>query len=54
METFNNPIPNGFEINHKDHNKNNNCLDNLEIITHSENCKLRSRFYKHLNYTQNI
>lgn len=31
--------PNGLEINHKDGNKRNNRLENLELITHSENIK---------------
>lgn len=35
---FNGEVPEGLEINHKDGNKLNSCLDNLEIITHSENC----------------
>lgn len=28
----------GFEINHKDENKANNCIENLELMTHKENC----------------
>lgn len=36
-ETFNGVVPQGYEINHKDHNKYNNELSNLEIVTHSEN-----------------
>lgn len=30
-------IPKGFEINHKDGNKSNNKLSNLELVTHSQN-----------------
>src|SRR5262245_28980841 len=36
-EAFHGPIPSGFEINHRDGNKANNRLDNLELVTRSEN-----------------
>lgn len=36
-ETFVCKIPKGYEINHKDGNKANNRLDNLEMVTHKEN-----------------
>lgn len=36
-EAFKSEIPNGYEINHIDHNKKNNNLSNLELVTHSEN-----------------
>ena len=32
-EAFNGPIPKGMQINHKDENKRNNCLSNLEMVT---------------------
>ena len=32
-EAFNGPIPKGLQINHKDENKLNNCLTNLEVVT---------------------
>lgn len=32
-------IPGGFEINHKDGDKSNNRLDNLEVVTRSDNLK---------------
>ena len=32
-EAFNGPIPKGMQINHKDENKLNNCLSNLEMVT---------------------
>jgi len=36
-ETFVGAIPNGYEINHKDGNKVNNELSNLELCTHKDN-----------------
>lgn len=36
-EAFNGPIPEGYEINHKDENRQNNNLENLELLTHLEN-----------------
>lgn len=36
-ETFNGDIPNGFEIDHIDNDKTNNRLDNLRLVTRSEN-----------------
>lgn len=32
-----------LEVNHKDRNKQNNCLNNLEYTTHKENCQHRSQ-----------
>lgn len=39
-ELFNTPRPEGFVVNHKDHNKLNNHYSNLENITYSENTRL--------------
>lgn len=36
-EAFNGPIPQGMEVNHKDLDKTNNRLDNLELLTHQQN-----------------
>lgn len=36
-ETFRGKIPEGYEINHIDHDKSNNSLSNLELVTHSQN-----------------
>ncbi len=30
-------IPEGYEVNHKDLDKFNNCLSNLEVVTHQQN-----------------
>ncbi|MCU4842302.1 HNH endonuclease [Bacillus cereus] len=38
-ETWIGPIPKGYTVNHKDLNKFNNDVENLEIITQSENIK---------------
>lgn len=38
-------IPKGMEINHIDHDKSNNSLENLELVTHSENLiKMRQHY----------
>jgi hypothetical protein len=36
-EAFNGPIQGRLEVNHKDLNRTNNRLDNLELVTHQEN-----------------
>lgn len=38
-EKYNGKIPKGFDIHHKDLDKTNNSIENLEIITHSEHAK---------------
>ena len=43
VEAFIGPIPDGMQVNHKDGNKENNNLDNLEICTGSENQLHRHR-----------
>jgi len=44
-ESFIGIIPKGYELNHIDHDKSNNQLSNLELVTHSEN--LKKAFIKH-------
>ena len=39
FECIEGDIPDGMQINHKDSNKQNNCIDNLEVVTRSENVK---------------
>lgn len=61
-ETFIGAVPDGLEINHKDGNKLNNALDNLEAITHQENIKhsykvLKRKIVKgkdHWNYGKKV
>lgn len=36
-ETFNGPIPEGYEIDHANHVRNDNRLENLRCVTHLEN-----------------
>lgn len=36
---FNGEIPDGYEINHIDANRSNNRIENLELVTHSENIR---------------
>ena len=38
-EAFNGPIPGRLEINHKDLDRSNNRLDNLELVTHQQNAQ---------------
>lgn len=54
METFL-PIENSneFEVNHKDENKNNNRIDNLEWVTSKENCNYGTRNFR-LSMDKNI
>lgn len=42
-EAFLGPIPEGYEVNHKDEDKGNNRLDNLELLTHKENMRYGTR-----------
>lgn len=47
-EAFNGPIPKGYDIDHLDGNPANNCLDNLEMVTHQENIKRRKMDYRYV------
>ncbi len=38
-EAFRTPVPKGFVVNHIDHDKKNARLENLELVTQSENIK---------------
>ena len=37
------PIPEGYEINHRSENKTENMISNLELVSHKENCNFGSR-----------
>ncbi len=45
-ESFVGPISKGLEINHKDLNRSNNSLDNLELVTHRQNLQHAIDHYK--------
>ena len=49
-ETFNGNIPKGYEINHIDHDKSNNSLANLELVTHSLNLKKAVEKHGHFGF----
>jgi len=41
-EQYNGEIPKGYEVHHKDHNKDNNDISNLELMIRAEHRKLHS------------
>ena len=41
-EYFNGQIPKGYEVHHKDHNKSNNEISNLELLSESEHKNIHS------------
>lgn len=51
-EYFNGSIPNGYHIHHKDFNKNNNELENLELLSASKHSKLHSNSWSKERYEQ--
>lgn len=42
-ELFNGPIPEGMEIDHADHNRANNRIDNLRLVTRADNNRNASK-----------
>lgn len=52
-EAFNGPIPKGLVINHKDEDKTNNSLRNLEAMTHAENSRYGNRTKKIMESKKN-
>ena len=45
-EAFVGPIEGRLEVNHKDLNRTNNCLDNLELLTHQQNVQHAHDIYR--------
>lgn len=43
---FNGSIPDGYEVDHIDNNRSNNCIDNLRLLTTKENLSLRKHLLK--------
>ena len=43
MTAFVGKAPTGYEVNHIDENRHNNCLSNLEYVTRTENCNHGTR-----------
>lgn len=52
-KTFIGEIPKNKEINHIDHDKSNNRLNNLEIVSRKENMEKMSMFYSHKKRKEN-
>ena len=52
-EVFIGEIPIGYEINHIDHDKQNNALGNLELVTHSMNIKKSIEKYGAYGFLKN-
>ncbi len=48
-EAVNGPIPEGFEIHHLDHNKQNNDIENLKLVTRADHQKIHSPHFALLN-----
>jgi hypothetical protein len=42
-EYYNGPIPKGYQIHHKNHDKNQNDIENLQMVTAEEHRKIHSR-----------
>jgi len=47
---FNGEIPDGFEIDHDDCDKSNNCLDNLKLLTRKQNMEKMFKLNPHIKY----
>ena len=53
-EAFNGPIPGRLEVNHKNLDRSDNRLDNLELLTHRENVQHAYNIYKQERDTSSI
>lgn len=49
---YNGEIPKGYHIHHKDENKDNNDISNLELLSASQHIKLHSKTTKHFWQTE--
>ena len=53
-EYYNGDIPKGFQIHHIDHDKSNNDISNLEMISKTNHMKLHSNEHVHEHYNEMI
>lgn len=52
-EAFNGKIPDGYEVNHIDEDKSNNCLSNLNLMTKADNIRFGTKVKRTVEKTTN-